>query len=148
LLLSKKADTSTDEFWREYEEKTGEKVEARGLGKYISGWDEFDQKKWNGIWGLIVTTSGGFRFHNFPQNSWIDAFTHFTAKESPKEKLIFIPEEKIKSSEVIKEKKLWKKIFLPSPPYLVIKYLDEAGSERKLIFETEYNTVKFINAKY
>ena len=140
MLLSKKADTSTDEFWREYEEKTGEKVEARGLGKYISGWDEFDQKKWNGIWGLIVTTSGGFRFHNFPQNSWIDAFTAYAAKEPPKEKTIFIPKEKIVSSEMKTEKNWWRKIFIPSPPHLVIIYLNEAGSERKLIFEAEYNS--------
>jgi len=137
-LLTKKADKSTEEFWREYEEKTGEKVLTRALGKYVSGWDEFDQKKWNGIWGLIITTSGGFRFHNFPQNSWIDAFTQFTAKEPPKERTIFIPQEKIVSSESIIEKKWWKKIFMPSPPYLVIIYLDDAGNERKLILENNF----------
>ena len=137
-MLTKKNDKSTEEFWREYEEKTGEKVLTRSLGKYISGWDEFDQKKWNGIWGLIITTSGGFRFHNFPQNSWIDAFTQFTAKEPPKERTIFIPQEKIVSSELIIEKKWWKKIFTPSPPYLVIIYLDDAGNEKKLIFENNF----------
>ena len=139
MLLSKKTEKSTDEFWREYEEKTGENVLARGLGKYVSGWDEFDEKKWNCIWGLIIKTSGGFRFNNFPQNSWIDAFTHFAAKEPPKEKTIFIPEEKIISSDFLIEKKWWKKFFSPSPPHLVIIYLDETGNERKMIFEAEYN---------
>ena len=141
MLLTKKTEKSTDEFWREYEENTGEKVVARGLGKYVSGWNEFDEKKWNGIWGLIVTTSGGFRFHNFPQNSWIDAFTSFAVKEPPKEKTIFIPQGKIVSSETIIERKWWKKIFTPSPPHLFITYLDDAGNKRKLVFEAEYNTV-------
>ena len=139
-MLTKKTDKSTEQFWREYEEKTGEKVLTRSLGKYISGWDEFDQKKWSGIWGLIITTSGGFRFHNFPQNSWIDAFTQFAAKEPPKERTIFIPQEKIISSELLIEKKWWKKFLMPSPPYLVIIYSDDTGNERKLIFENNlYN---------
>ena len=135
MLLTKKTDKSTEEFWREYEEKTGEKVLTRTLGKYVSGWDEFDEKKLSGIWGLIITTSGGFRFHNFPRNSWIDAFTQYSAKEPPKERTIFIPQEKIVTSEIIIEKKWWKKIFTSSPPYLVIIYLDDAGNKKKLIFE-------------
>ena len=138
-MLTKKADKSTEQFWLEYEKKNGEKVLTRALGKYLSGWKEFDEKKWSGIWGLIITTSGGFRFHNFPQNSWIDAFTQFAAKEPPKERTIFIPQEKIVTTETIIEKKWWKKFFTPSPPYLVIIYLDDEGNEKKLIFENNLN---------
>jgi len=90
-MFFKKDEISPETFWREYEEKTGEKVLARGLGKYICGWEEFDKKQWNGLWGLIINTSGGFRFHHFPQNSIFDALTQFAAKrdEPPKEKTIF-----------------------------------------------------------
>lgn len=143
MFLKKQEKTSGD-FWREYEEKTGEKVLARSLGKYLSGWDEFDEKKWGGIWGLIITTSGGFRFHHFPQNSWIDALTKFAEKEQVKEKTIFIPKEKIVSTDVIKETKWWKRVFSNLPPRLVVRFLDDAppGSdavEKKIEFEAEYS---------
>jgi hypothetical protein len=141
--MFRKNEKSPDDFWREYEEKAGEKVLARGLGKYLSGWDEFDKNKWGGIWGLIVTTSGGFRFHHFPQNSWIDILTRFAEKEPVKEKTIFIPSEKIVLVEFLVEKKWWKKIFSPSPAHLVVKYTDfspeSSGMEKKLLFEAEYS---------
>ena len=141
-MLLRKQEQSPDEFWQEYEEKTGEKVLARGLGKYVSGWQEFDEKKWGGIWGLIITPSGGFRFHHFPQNSWIDSFTRFAEKGPQKEKTIFIPKEKIASSQLIKETKWWKRLFSPLPPSLVICYTDEAGGQKRLLFEAEYSASK------
>ncbi|MCL2440419.1 MAG: hypothetical protein FWD14_01635 [Treponema sp.] len=137
-MLFRKEEKSSEVFWQEYEEKTGEKILARGLGKYICGWDEFDQKKWGGIWGLLITTSGGFRFHHFPQHTWIDALTSFARTDIPKEKTIFLPQDKIISSDYITEKKWWKKILSPSTPKLKIKYTDENGNERLLLFEAEY----------
>ena len=138
MLRIKKEEKSIDEFWRDYEEKINEKVLTRALGKYISGWDEFDEKRWGGIWGLIITTTGGFRFHHFPQQSWIDNFTQFAGKDPIKEKTIFIPQDKIVQSEIIKETKWWKKIFTASQPLIVICYLDESGNEKRLVFEAEY----------
>ena len=138
MLKLKKEEKSADEFWREYEEKINEKVLTRSLGKYISGWNEFDEIKSGGIWGLIITTSGGFRFHHFPQQSWIDNFTQFAKKDPPKEKTIFIPQERIVESEMIKETKWWKKIFAASQPLVRIRYLDESGNEKRLVFEAEY----------
>jgi hypothetical protein len=140
-MFLRKEEKSSGDFWREYEEKTGEKLLDRGLGKYVLGWDEFDEKKWNGIWGLIFTTTGGFHFHHFPQNNWIDALTQFAEKEPPKEKLIFIPKEKVLSIEFIVEKIWWKKIFNPSPPHLVVMYTDDAGNKKKLLFEAEYTII-------
>jgi len=144
-MFFKKDEKSTETFWREYEEKTGEKVLTRGLGKYICGWDEFDKKKWNGIWGLIINTSGGFRFHHFPQYNIYDSLTQFAAnaRESSKEKTIFIPQEKIISQKMIKEEKWWKWLFSHSVPQLVIDYRDESpdesgGKDKKLIIEAEY----------
>jgi len=137
-MFLKKNEKTKDAFWREYEEKTGEKVLTRGLGKYISGWKEFDEKKWGGIWGLLITTSGGFRFHHFPQMSWMDALTRFAETGPIKEKTIFIPKEKIASSQFIKETKWWKRILSPSAPQLIIRYADEAGREERLLFEAEY----------
>ena len=144
-MLFKKEEKTPDVFWQEYEEKTGEKILSRSLGKYISGWAEFDEKKWNGIWGLLITTSGGFRFHHFPQNSWMDALTsRFYADRQIKEKTIFLPKEKIASMELTRETKWWKKLLTSSPPQLIIRYTDEAsvetgGLEKLLLFEAEYN---------
>jgi len=148
-MFFKKSEKSPDTFWREYEEKTGEKVLARGLGKYVCGWDEFDNKRWNGLWGLIINTSGGFRFHHFPQNSFFDALTQLAVneKESTKEKTIFLPQEKIISQEFIKEEKWWKRLFFRSTPQLIINYRDETpdesgGKNKKLVFEAEYTGEK------
>ena len=141
-MLFGKNEKPPDAFWREFEEKTGEKVLSRCLGKYVSGWEEFDEMKLGGIWGLLITTSGGFRFHHFPQNSWIDAFTRFVQKETVKEKTLFIPKEKIASSQLIKEAKWWKRIFNSTVPHFVIRYTDEAGSEKRLLFEAEYTVTE------
>jgi len=139
MWFKQKEEKSPNAFWQEYEEKTGEKVLSRGLGKYISGWNDFDEKKWGGLWGLIIKTSGGFRFHHFPQHTWIDAFTTFAKTDPPKEKTIFIPQENIISLDYLIEKKWWKKLFSPSPPQLVIKYTDETGQEKRLLFEAEWS---------
>ena len=138
-MFFKKNKKSSDTFWQEFEEQTGEKVLSRGLGKYISGWDEFDEKKWNGIWGLLITTSGGFRFHHFPQMSWMDSLTSFGSVKQPKEKTIFIPNEKIVSTRLIKETKWWKKILSNSVPHFVIRYTEDSGAREKcVLFEAEY----------
>ncbi len=148
-MLFKKDEKSPDEFWREYEEKTGEKVLTRGLGKYVSGWDEFDKRKWNGLWGLVINTTGGFRFHHFPQNNIFDALIHLAANEREplKEKTLFLPKEKIISQTFIKEEKWWKRLFSRSAPQLVISYIEETSDisveitgekEKKLVFEAEY----------
>jgi len=127
-----------DIFWQDYEKKTGEKVLARGLGQYISGWEEFDSKKQQAMWGLIIATSGGFRFHHFPQKSWLDSFAHYSDGEQLKEKTIFIPKDRIISAELIKETKWWKKLLNPDTPHLVIRYFTETQTERKLMLKADY----------
>ena len=138
--MFRKTEKSPDKFWREYEEKTGEKVLARSLGRYMSGWEEFDSKGWSAIWGLIIATSGGFRFHHFPHQSWLEVLTQFSDREEPKEKTIFIQREKILSAMFIKESRWWKKILSPAPPRLLITYRDETENERQLILEVDYYT--------
>jgi len=140
-MLFRKDEITPDVFWQEYEEKTGEKVLARGLGKYVSGWQEFDETKARGIWGLVINTTGGFRFHHFPQNSWMDSLTRFDDKGRGKERTIFIPKENIISTETIKETIWWKKLLFSPPPYLVINYTDKTapqGEIQRLVFEAEY----------
>ena len=142
MTLFKKEEKSADAFWKEFEEKTGEKVLARGLGKYLSGWDDFAEKNLDGkLWGLVITTTGGFHFHNFAQNTLIDSlFRSASQTQILQDKTIFIPKEKISSIELQKESKWWKKLLWSSSPQLVIMYKDENGGEdKRLLFEAEYN---------
>ena len=128
-----------DDFWREYEEKTGEKVIARGMGQYVSGWDEFGGCGKDPLWGLIIATSGGFRFHHFPQTSWLIALIG-SGGEAQKEKTIFIPREKIITASLSKETKWYMKLVSQSAPRLLIRYLTETGTEKDLLFYTEYKS--------
>ena len=128
---------SPEDFWREYEGNTGETIIVRSLGQYVSGWDEFNST--DPLWGLIIATSGGFRFHHFPQSNWLTALARFGSDETPKEKTIFIPSEKIISAMLYKETKWYKKIFSPGVPRLIIRYRDLAGNEKELLLLAEYN---------
>jgi hypothetical protein len=130
---------SPEDFWREYEEKTGEKVLSRSMGQYVSGWDEFGDMSGSPLWGLIIASSGGFRFHHYPQVNWLSALFHAgSGDDPPKEKNIFIPNEKIVSAVLHRETKWYSKIFFSSVPRLKIRYHDEAGTEKELLFYAEY----------
>jgi hypothetical protein len=139
-IFSPRQNKSPDDFWREYEEKTGEQIIARSLGQYVSGWDEFGDSQRNPIWGLIIATSGGFRFHHFPQVNWISALTGFGRGEMPKEKTFFIPREKIISANLIKETRWYRKIISPNVPRLLVRYLDQKGAQKDLLFYAEYKS--------
>jgi hypothetical protein len=134
----KKNQKTPEDFWREYEEQTGEKVLARALGRYMSGWEEFDSQGWNSIWGLIIATSGGFRFHHFPQTNWLTAMANLANYDAPKEKTFFIPKERIISAKLIEGKGWWKKIFISAAPRLLIDYRDGTESIKQASLEIEF----------
>jgi len=137
--MVQKQNKSPEDFWREYEEQTGEKVIARSLGQYVSGWDEFDNPPTAPLWGLIVATSGGFRFHHFPQANWVSNIIRLgSANDSPEGKAIFIPSDRIVSAVLHRETRWYRKIFLPSVPRLVIRYRDDNGAEQELLLHAEY----------
>lgn len=121
-------------FWRDYEAQRGEQVLAYALGRYIRGFEGFNAP----LWGLLIATSGGFRFHHFPHESWIEALSRTTlGGEAPQERLIFIPKERLIAVDFREETSWWKKLFTPQPPLLLIRYRDEAGGEQELVAETE-----------
>jgi hypothetical protein len=140
------------EFWREYGARYGETVQAYGLGRYISGWAEFQDT----LWGLLIATSGGFRFHHFPHEGWIQALSRISfGGDSPKEKTLFIPHERILGVDLKLEKSWWKRFLNPSLPRVVIQYRpddaaaqDGAGGEGRsggmLVIETDQNAAEII----
>ena len=135
--MEKKKEAGPQSFWREYEERYGEKIHAYVLGRYLSGWDAYEEP----LWGLLIATAGGFRFHHFPHESWLTALSRLSrGDKAPEEKTIFIPRNRIRSAELYREKNLWKRIFLASPPLLILRYRKEegeAGTEGSLRAETE-----------
>ena len=136
-MFEKREKQSPEEFWREYEEKFDEKVLARGLGRYISGWGVFDSQEWNNLWGLLIISSKGFRFHHFPKQSWLQTLVIRGDSEGSKERIIFFPNEMIKSVEIREETRWWVKIISLAPPRIIIHCGDEDGNERTIIFEAE-----------
>lgn len=107
------------EFWADYEKRYGEKVLAYVLGKYLSGWPDYSYP----LWGLLIATDGGFRFHHFPHEGWLQALSRVTTgSEPPREKTIFIPRDRILSAELRFEKRWWKKLLAYQPPVLAIRY--------------------------
>jgi hypothetical protein len=54
----------------------------------VSGWAEFAEP----LWGLLIATSGGFRFHHFPHQSWLQTLS---GTAQPKEETLFIPRQAI-----------------------------------------------------
>jgi hypothetical protein len=112
------------------------------MAKYVCGWEEFNEIKQSNISGLVVTTTGGLRFHYFPQKSWFDTITRFAGPDSSKEITIFIPQEKIVSCELVKETSWWKKILCSATPRLYVTYMDESSEsgsrEKQIIFEVPF----------
>lgn len=122
------------EFWREYEAQIGEKVLAYNIGRYLRGWAGLDLP----LWGLLIVSTGGFRFHHFPHESWLDALSRTaTGSEAPKEKTIFVPKDQLVGVELKIETSWWKQLLFASPPLLVVRYITDKGLETTLMVETE-----------
>jgi hypothetical protein len=121
--MTKKQEQYQTEFWADYEKRYGEKVFSHVLGKYLSGWPGYEYP----LWGLLIATGGGLRFHHFPHEGWLQAQIRASSgAESPREKTIFIPRERLLSVELRLEKNWWKKTFSYRPPVLAIQYRREA----------------------
>jgi hypothetical protein len=140
-----------EQFWRDYGARYGETVHAYSLGRYISGWAEFQDT----LWGLLIATSGGFRFHHFPHEGWIQALSRISfGGDAPREKTLFIPQDRILEAEFRTEKSWWKRLFNPSPPRVVIRYRPDGaaadggpggeGQDGTLVIETDQNAAGIV----
>ncbi|MCL2233973.1 MAG: hypothetical protein FWB99_12970 [Treponema sp.] len=142
MFSAEKNDDSVAEFWAEFEAETGETVLARSMGKYLGGWDEYAEP----LWGLVIATSGGFRFHHFPKEVTIFGIAKVSSsRKAPKEKTFFIPRENMLSAEIVREKLWWKKLLTSASPLLVIRY-DSNGAEKKVSIEVDPGAAAVANA--
>jgi hypothetical protein len=129
-----KKSADPQEFWKEYEARLGEKVLSFSLGQYLSGWAEHDPP----LWGLLIATDRGFRFHHFPHEGWLQTLSRLSSGgKAPVEKTIFIPRERILRAELRRERSLLKRIFLASRPRFVIRYKAGDGAEEEFVAEAD-----------
>jgi hypothetical protein len=104
------------------------------LGQYLSGWAEYDPP----LWGLLIATDRGFRFHHFPHEGWLQALSRLSSGgKAPAEKTIFISRERIIHAELRRERSPLKRILFASRPRLVIRYRDDNGAEEEFIAEAD-----------
>jgi|UniRef100_A0A7C3IPH7 hypothetical protein len=131
-------------FWRDYESLHGEKVLAHALGCYMTGWQEFSGP----LWGLLIATDGGFRFHHFPHEGWIQVLSRMsgTGGSAPKEKTIFIPRRDLLEVQLILEKSWIRKLLTPSAPQLAIRFSQADGTEGLLLAETDKTAQPVVRA--
>jgi hypothetical protein len=126
-------------FWRDYEAQHGERVEAFTLGRYLSGWDELPEP----LWGLLIATDGGFRFHHFAQESWFGGLSRGSSgkgpsgKGAPKEHAFFIPKGWILQAELRQERSWIRRLITGSQPTLAIRYAKPGSAEALLLAETD-----------
>jgi len=118
-------------FWRDYEAKIGEKILRYDFGHYRSGWDEFTSD----LWGLVIISEGGFRFHHFPHESWFGSLTRGGGEVTQTEKTLHIPKSSFVSIELKQEKSLLRRIFTPIMPQMLLNYRKVDGTDGVLICE-------------
>ena len=141
-MFTNKKDDSVDEFWREFEETTGETVLAKSLGRYLNGQEERPTP----LWGLTVVTSGGFRFRHFPKEPSIFGIPKLPASgKAPKDQSFFIPKETLVSIKLVLEKRWWKKLLASSFPRIII-HCQIDGTEKKVTIEVDHNAAVLADA--
>jgi hypothetical protein len=127
-----------DQFRKTFEARWGEEILAYELGRYLSGWKEFDDNPAGPLWGLLVVTGGGLRFHHFAHENWLEALTRIgTGTEGPKEKTLFIPAGNILEVELKIQESWWKRLLFSTPPLFLLRYRDSEGREKILKVDTE-----------
>jgi hypothetical protein len=133
-LFERKKQQGPEEFWKEYEQKIGQKVLAYSLGQYLGGWDEYKSP----MWGLVIAAEGSFIFHHFPHEGWLQALSRTaTGGDGPRERVIVIPKDKLVDARVEKQTGWLRRLLLYKPPRLVVRYLKPDGSEGTLVTETD-----------
>jgi hypothetical protein len=58
-------DDEVVKFWQEFEEDTGERVQAKAMGELFEGNRE------KGVWFLLVLTDKSFWFKQVPSDNWV-----------------------------------------------------------------------------
>jgi hypothetical protein len=131
------------ELCREYAERFNEDILELALGRYTGGWQEFAPP----LWGLVIVTDKGFRFHHFPHQSWLDAAVRATGRGTePREKLIFIPKDRLVGFTFFEEKSWWRKLLIYTPPIMAVTFRDSQGTEADLRVEIESQSKKALTS--
>ena len=141
FLNNNAAEKERTAFWRDYESKIGETILAYCLGKCIKGSKDLNPP----LWGLLIVSSGGFRFHHFPHENWFQAMNRASfGGEIPQEKTLYVSKERLLWADIKTEKSWWKSLLFPEPPLFLVRYFTEDGIEAELVAESDKKAAKLV----
>lgn len=75
-----------EQFWRDFEKSTGERVEAKTMGQWL---DSSSQKE--GVWGLLILTDRSLRFMGRKTGSWFSNLFKSPTRSEDKEVTLVVP---------------------------------------------------------
>ncbi len=80
-----------DRYWKEFEESTGERVEARALGQW------FGSEAGEGVWGLLILTERAFHFRGQNSDNWFLGLFSGRGRKAPEPIEFSVPRESLVS---------------------------------------------------
>ncbi len=139
------AETEVERFWRETEERLGERVLLYSLGQYLGGYGDVRA----GAWGLFYISDSALHFQTFPNQNWFStifrSFARSRAREEATEMEFTLPQASIREAQLRGGRSLWKRIFAPEPPTVSVYYINEDGNESELRFLMDMKVKEFVN---
>ena len=120
-----------ERFWKEFEESTGERVEARCMGQWL-GPDAPPE----GVWGLLVLTDRSFHFQGQKSANWLTNLFGARSRSEGKPVTMVVPRE---SLEALKErpKGFMTRLLGPAFPRFSISWSLPDGGQGTASFEID-----------
>jgi len=140
------AETEVERFWRETEERLGERVLLYSLGQYLGGYGDVR----SGAWGLFYISDSALHFQTFPNQNWFSTIfrsvTRNRARDQETTEMEFtLPQASIREVQLHGERSLWKRVVAPQPPTVSVFYINEDGNESELRFLMDMKVKEFVN---
>lgn len=138
------SESEVERFWRDTEQRLGEKVHLYSLGQYLGGYGEVRP----GCWGLFFISDSALHFQTFPNENWFGAIfrgvTRNRRQATESEMEFSLPQASISEVRLLSAPSWWKRLFSPQPPTVVVRYIDENGQEADLRFAMDMKVKEFI----
>jgi len=121
-----------EQYWREFEKTTGERVEAKAMGQWLN---PPSQKE--GMWGLLVLTDCSFHFMGQKSGTWLAGLFNLRGRADADSVKFAVPKDDLLSLEEPRNG-IWGRLMGSAFPRISISWrsVGEAG-EGKAVFEVD-----------
>ena len=138
----KKQEREIAAFWSDLEDELGERIIARSIGEYFSGFEGIKGP----LWGLFFITESSFYFRHFNQPNWFSAVIQASGSSVGNGELfISIPRKDILEAGTVKSASFLSRLIAPPQPVLVLEYKDATRVRRDLRIRLEQNREIFFS---